>query len=107
MRSEMSSNNKVKGNLAFSIPLLAAMLLLTGCADYVERRDTITLQAGEAQAWNKTVHTADPWPPYVMDNRIPGDGQRTAGVIGRYSTGRAEGAAGAATPPAGVAVPNP
>jgi hypothetical protein len=60
---------------------------LAGCVDYVKRSDTVSLSAGETQAWNKVVHIADPWPPYVMDTDIPGDGQRTAGVIQRYSTG--------------------
>lgn len=100
MRSKKSSSNSPRGALALSLLLLACAPLLGGCADYVERRDTITLHAGEAQAWNKTVHIADPWPPYVMDNRIPGDGQRTAGVIRRYSRGSAEGGSGAAAAPA-------
>jgi hypothetical protein len=59
---------------------------LGGCVDYLKRSDTVSLSAGETQAWNKVVQTADPWPPYVMDTQIPGDGQRTAGVIQRYST---------------------
>jgi hypothetical protein len=62
-------------------------MALSGCVDYIERRDTITLAAGDAQDWNKVVHTADPWPPYAMNNNIPGDGKRTAQVIQRYSTG--------------------
>jgi hypothetical protein len=69
--------------------VLCAVLVagLGGCVDYLKRSDTVTLSAGEAQAWNKVVHVADPWPPYVMNTHIPGDGQRTAGVIQRYSTG--------------------
>jgi hypothetical protein len=63
---------------------------LGGCVDYLKRSDTVSLSAGETQAWNKVVHVADPWPPYVMDTRISGDGQRTAGVIQRYSTGNNE-----------------
>jgi hypothetical protein len=75
-------------------------VMLGGCADYVERRDTITLAAGEAQSWNRVVHTADPWPPYVMNNNIPGDGQRTQAAIRRYSTGNANGQQGEAPAPA-------
>ncbi len=68
---------------------LCAILVagLGGCVDYLKRSDTVSLSAGETQAWNKIVHVADPWPPYVMNTHIPGDGQRTAGVIQRYSTG--------------------
>jgi hypothetical protein len=62
---------------------------LGGCVDYLKRSDTVSLSAGETQAWNRVVHVADPWPPYVMDTHIPGDGRRTSGVIQRYSTGNA------------------
>jgi hypothetical protein len=78
------------------------LMALGGCVDYLERRDTITLAAGDAQNWNKVVHTADPWPSYVMNNHIPGDGKRTAEVIRRYSTStstNAGGEANTAAPP--------
>jgi hypothetical protein len=68
---------------------LIATLGLGGCADYLERRDTITFSAGEAQAWNKTVHVADPWPAHASNTRIDGDGQRVGRVIQSYSTGAA------------------
>jgi hypothetical protein len=72
--------------------LLCAVLAagLGGCVDYLKRSDTVSLSAGETQAWNKVAHVSDPWPPYVMDTHIPGDGPRTAGVVKRYSTGDAE-----------------
>ncbi len=75
------------------------MLGMGGCADYLDRRDTVTLGAGDAQAWNRTVHAADPWPRYVMNTHIPGDGQRTAVVIQRYSTGISEGGLGQTSAP--------
>ena len=62
---------------------------LGGCVDYLSRTDTVTLEAGDAQAWNRVVHAADPWPPYVADTQIGGGGQRTARVMQRYSTGAA------------------
>ena len=68
---------------------LIATIGLGGCADYLERRDTITFSAGEAQAWNKTVHVADPWPLHASNTRIDGDGQRVGRVIQSYSTGAA------------------
>jgi hypothetical protein len=91
------------------------LMALSGCVDYLERRDTITLAAGDAQDWNKVVHTADPWPPYAMNNHIPGDGKRTAQVIQRYSTGNStsSGNAGSDAAPASsggadaAAAPNP
>ncbi len=83
--------------------VLCAVLVagLGGCVDYLKRSDTVTLSAGEAQAWNKVVHVADPWPPYVMDAHIPGDGRRTAGVIQRYSTGNTASGSEQATGAAG------
>jgi len=66
---------------------LALAGLLAGCADYLKRQDTVTASAGDAQDWNKVVHTTDPWPPYVMNTRITGDGQRVSRVIERYSSG--------------------
>lgn len=84
MRSKKSSSSNARFVLlAFTLPAAC----LGGCADYVKRRDTITFAAGEAHSWNSVVHTADPWPPYVMNNRIHGDGQRTQAVIQRYSAG--------------------
>ncbi len=79
--------------------VLVPALGLGGCVDYLKRRDTVTLEAGDAQAWNKVVHTADPWPPYVGDTQIEGDGQRVARVMQRYSTG-AGAASQAEKPPA-------
>jgi hypothetical protein len=105
----MSSRKSLKIRLWLQPPAAFLLLMaLGGCVDYLERRDTITLAAGDAQNWNKVVHIADPWPPYAGNTNIPGDGQRTAGVIRRYSTGGgnvgsagagvAEGAGGASDP---------
>ncbi len=60
---------------------------LGGCNDYLKRRDTITLSAGEAQSWNRAVHVTDPWPPYVVNTRIEGDGQRVSRAVERYREG--------------------
>ena len=59
----------------------------SGCADYTKRRDTLTLSAGEAQAWNRAVHVADPWPPSSGNTHIDGDGQRVSRVIEAYRKG--------------------
>lgn len=63
---------------------------LGGCADYTQRTDTVTGRAGEAQAWNRVVQAVDPWPAYVMDTRLSGDGPRTQAVIGRYGAAAPE-----------------
>lgn len=104
MQPRKSSNRSL---ILSAMVCLLPISVLGGCADYLERRDTVTLGAGDAQDWNKVVHTADPWPRYVMDTHIPGDGQRTAVVIQRYSTGPGGAEASQTAAPAGGATGGP
>jgi hypothetical protein len=78
-------------------PLVATTLALSlgGCADYLNRHDTVTLGAGEAQSWNRVVQTTDPWPAHARNTRIERDGQRTARVIRGFTERPASGAAAA------------
>ena len=57
-------------------------------AQYFERKDTIVSGAGDARDVNAATHIIDPWPPYVGDRRIPGNGQRMTGAVERYRTNR-------------------
>lgn len=43
---------------------------LSGCADYLNRRDSVTLGAGNAAEANTAIQTIYPWPPAVDDIRI-------------------------------------
>lgn len=66
---------------------------------YVQRTDTITLGAGNAQNVNAATQTIDPWPPYAGNRSIPGNGTRMVGAVERYQTGgKTQGAGGAANP---------
>jgi hypothetical protein len=56
--------------------------------DWFERRDTVTLQAGDALAANKAMQLRDPWPPYVHDRHIMYHGEVIAGAIERYKADR-------------------
>lgn len=69
-------------NSALSLVALAG--LLSGCADYLNRYDTVTLAAGDAQKHNMLLQTADPFNPAAQDNHIPTSGARTAFVMRRY-----------------------
>lgn len=90
----MSARKSSSGSRWLALPFCVLLTTgLGGCVDYLKHSDTVTFGAGEAQAWNKTVHIADPWPPYAANTQIPGDGQRTAVVMQRYSTGNAAGTA--------------
>jgi hypothetical protein len=80
--------------------ILIAAMSLSGCSDYLQRQDTVTFSAGEAQAWNRTVHVADPWPPHSGNTRIDGDGQRVSRVIEGYRKGDAGVLSIQAPPPA-------
>src|SRR5258708_4645326 len=53
-------------------------------AMYLQRSDTVTLDAGNAKSTNAVTHVVDPWPPYVGNRRIPGNGQRLSGAVERY-----------------------
>jgi hypothetical protein len=55
-------------------------------AQYFERKDTIVSGAGDARDVNAATHIIDPWPRYVGDRRIPGNGQRMTGAVERYRT---------------------
>ena len=71
-----------------------ATALVTSCAalawdqdpaaQYLQRTDKITLSAGNAKEVNTATHVIDPWPPYVGNRRIPGNGERMVGAIERY-----------------------
>jgi hypothetical protein len=70
--------------LSLAIGLFGAVTLPDMCgaqifndpfSDYVERSVTITPGAGNAANANAAIHTIDPWPPYVGNTRIPGDGR--------------------------------
>lgn len=60
-------------------------LLLSGCADYMNHRDTITFGAGNAMEANKAIHVVNPLNPQSYNTKIYADGKRTAQVMRTYS----------------------
>jgi len=79
--------------------LLSACANLTACSlfnTYFERKDTITLGAGDAVASNIAIQTADPWPRNVGDNNIPMDGTKAAIAMLRYRFNGSNGVGGGA-----------
>lgn len=81
----------------------AACLGIAACSNqYIERKDTVTLGAGDAVASNIAVLTHDPWPVASRDNRIPMDGVKAEKALARYRSGNNGGAAngGYGAPPA-------
>ena len=56
-------------------------------AMYFQRSDKITLWEGDASAVNAATHVIDPWPRYVGNRRIPGNGDRLSRAVERYRQG--------------------
>jgi len=75
-------------NAARMIVLAAAAALLAGCADYLDRRDTISLQSGNAVQTNKVTQMVDPWPAASADRNIAYNGAVMQTAAERYRTGR-------------------
>jgi hypothetical protein len=73
----------------------SAAVALAGCqtygndqlAQYVQRKDTVTLSAGDASQANALAQTIHPWPPGVGDRRIPMDGTRAVRAMECYRQG--------------------
>lgn len=54
--------------------------------DYQSRSDFISLSAGDAPAANIAIQTPTPWPAYVDDTAIPGQGPHAVNTIKIFNT---------------------
>ena len=61
-------------NVVRMLALAAASALLAGCSDYLDRRETISLQGGNAVQTNKVTQMVDPWPAASADRNIAYNG---------------------------------
>jgi hypothetical protein len=59
-------------------------------ARYLQRKDTVTLSAGDASRANAVAQTLHPWPSGVGDRRIPMQGTRAAGAMRTYRCDNAQ-----------------
>src|SRR4051794_21784216 len=66
--------------------VLAACGILAGCADYLNRYDSVTLAAGDAQKQNMLLQTANPFNPDSKDVTLETSGQRAADIAKKYET---------------------
>lgn len=95
-----------------TLPLAAAVaaaLLLAGCNQYWERKETVSYSAGDAVAANAAVQIATPWPAGSRNTNITTNGERAYVAFQKYkaggpsasgSPGSGASAAGAGTSPA-------
>jgi hypothetical protein len=87
--------------------LLSFALAACGCWNasaqgYLNRTDTITTSAGDAQEVNSALQIIDPWPRHVGNRRIPGNGERLSGAVQRYRSPPALGGAPGTAAPQGA-----
>lgn len=75
-------------NIISAVLAAVACLTLAACDNrYIERKDTLTLGAGDAVAANAAVMTHNPWPKRSQDDRIPMDGVKAEAALVRYRAG--------------------
>jgi hypothetical protein len=53
-------------------------------SEYGQRKDSVTVGAGNAKEANSAIHTVDPSPPAARNRNIPGSGERMSRAIRRY-----------------------
>ena len=75
-------------NVLRAVALAAALATLAGCSEYLDRRDTIAIQGGDAVQTDKVVQMVDPWPRYSADRNIAYNGAVMQTAVERYRTGR-------------------
>jgi hypothetical protein len=69
--------------------VIAAGVTLAGCSDiYYDRREAISLSAGDAIATDKVTQMVDPWPAHVANRNIAFNGQRMQTAHERYRNNR-------------------
>ncbi len=68
---------------------IGVIFVLSGCT-YLDREESVTSFAGDAQAINKAKQTVDPWNENAYNNDIGGDGQRLGDTVKRYKEGEQE-----------------
>jgi hypothetical protein len=87
---------------------LLAATALTGCSDlYTDRRESISLSAGDAQYSNQVTHMVDPWPRASANRNIAYDGQKMQSAAERYRTNKVTPLQGATTSSAGYQATSP
>ena len=90
-----TNNARVITRMALALLLLAGAGGASADEEYLARRDSITPGVGNAVAHNRAVHTIDPWPRYVGNDRINIDGRRIQLGMRRYQVNKS-------IPPRGV-----
>jgi hypothetical protein len=82
---------------ALAAAAIVAPAMLSGCNedDYLARRDTVSLGAGDAVAVNAVTQTIDPWNRNAKNTEINQEGERARVAVERYQLNKS-------IPPRGV-----
>ena len=82
----MLSGLRKGASLALAAAAIIAPALLSGCNedDYLARRDTVSLGAGDAIATNAVTQTVDPWNRNAKNTDINQEGERARVAVDRY-----------------------
>jgi len=80
----MRPSNKALRALALGLVFTS----LSGCSEYVDRRDTISIHGGDAVATDKVTQMVDPWPAVSAQKDIGFSGERMETAMERYRTNR-------------------
>jgi hypothetical protein len=82
------SKTKPMGHLiAAAVATAAIGSMLGGCSDlYTDRRDSVTLSAGDSVAANQVMQMNDPWPGHSGNTSLAFNGQRMQSAVERYRT---------------------
>jgi len=66
---------------------LVATILTAGCAEYTDRRESISYTSGDAVAANKALQVIDPWDRRAAWIDIDQDGNRAVSAVDIYRSG--------------------
>jgi len=75
-------------NTVRKLALVAVFATLGGCSEYLDRRDSIALSAGNAIATDKVTLMVDPWPRASANRNIAFNGNKMQSAVERYRTNR-------------------
>jgi hypothetical protein len=77
------SNNVLRG-----LALAAVIAALAGCSEYLDRRDMISINGGDAVQTDRVTQMVDPWPRHSGNRNIASNGEVIENAYLRYRTGR-------------------
>jgi hypothetical protein len=71
-----------------TLALVALTAALAGCSEYLDRRETISLNGGNAVATNKVTQMVDPWPRASANKTLAFSGEKMQSAVERYRTNK-------------------